>query len=177
LTRSNPANRQGNVRGANEQSKVEAAMNAFVVYGSMFGNTERIARAIGSALADHGPTEVRPVAQAETIPPGTDLLVIGGPTQGHGMDKTMKAYLDRLPAGSVSGVAVAAFDTRLKWPVMLSGSAARSIAKQLGRKGGRLLVEPGSFIVEGKEGPLAEGELERASSWAEDLAGAAERTG
>jgi hypothetical protein len=91
------------------------------------------------------------------------------------MDKPMKAYLDRLPDAVVSGMAVAAFDTRLGWPVVLSGSAARGIAKQLGRKGGRLLVEPGSFIVAGGEGPLAEGELARATSWAENLACVADR--
>lgn len=148
-------------------------MNALVVYDSVYGNTEWIARAVGDVLAHHGPTEVRPVAEAETVPSGTDLLVVGGPTHAHGMDKVMKAYLDRLPAAAVAGIAVAAFDTRLRWPVLLSGSAARRIAKELQRKGGRQLVAPGSFIVEGGEGPLAEGELERAASWAEELAGAA----
>jgi flavodoxin len=148
-------------------------MNALVVYESTYGNTEKIARAIGAALADHGPTEVRPSTEAEVIPPGTDLLVVGGPTHAHGMDKSLKAYLDRLPAAAVAGIAVAAFDTRLGWPAVLSGSAARGIAKQLGRKGGRRLVEPGSFVVEGGEGPLAEGELARATAWAEELAGAA----
>jgi flavodoxin len=150
-------------------------MNALVVYDSVYGNTEQVARAIGAALAAHGPSEVRPVAQAEPIPPGTDLLVIGGPTHAHGMDKSLRTYLDRLPADAVSGVAVAAFDTRLGWPVVLSGSAARGIAKRLGRMGGRVLVEPGSFVVKGGEGPLAEGELARATRWAEELAAAAAR--
>jgi flavodoxin len=150
-------------------------MNALVVYGSMFGNTEQIARAVGAVLADHGPTVIRPLAETDGIPPGTDLLVVGGPTHAHGMDAAMKAYLGKLPAASVSGIAVAAFDTRLRWPVLLSGSAARGIARQLGRLGGRLLVEPGSFLVEGKEGPLADGELARATTWAEELVDATGR--
>src|SRR5262249_40360129 len=127
-----------------ERAKEVAAMNALVVYGSRYGNTEKIARAIGAALAGHGQTEIRSVAEADSIPAETDLLVVGGPTQGHGIDKSTKAFLDRMPVGSVAGIGVAAFDTRLGWPVVLSGSAARGIAKQLVRKGGRALVEPGS---------------------------------
>src|ERR671925_681536 len=102
-------------------------MNALVVYASLHGNTERIARTVGAVLAGHGPTEVRPVADATAIPPETDLLVVGGPTHAHGIDKTTKAYLDRLPPPAVTGLAVAAFDTRLGWPAVLSGSAARGI--------------------------------------------------
>jgi flavodoxin len=150
-------------------------MNALVVYTTKFGNTEQIARAIGSALRVHGPTEVRPITQADSIPPGTDLLVVGGPTQGHGIDGAMKTFLAGLSPAAVTDVPVAAFDTRLKWPMLLSGSAARGIAKQLGRLGGQVLVEPGSFLVEGGEGPLAAGELDRATAWAEDLADAAAR--
>jgi hypothetical protein len=37
------------------------------------------------------------------------------------------------------------------------------------RKGGNLLVEPEGFFVEKTKGPLKEGELERAASWAEDV--------
>jgi flavodoxin len=151
-------------------------MNALVVYNSKFGNTEQIARAIGAALATHGPSEVCSIARAGAIAPGTDLLVVGGPTHAHGMDEAMKTFLAGLPPAAVTEVPVAAFDTRLKWPMLLSGSAARGIAKQLARKGGQVLVEPGSFLVSGGEGPLVEGELERATAWAEDLADAAIRT-
>lgn len=150
-------------------------MNALVVYNSKYGNTEQIARAIGTALRSHGPTDVRPITQAGEIPPGTDLLVLGGPTQGHGMDEAMASFLAGLPPIVVTDVPIAAFDTRLKWPMILSGSAARGITKQLGRLGAQVLVEPGSFLVAGGEGPLVEGELERATAWAEGLADAAVR--
>jgi flavodoxin len=147
-------------------------MHAMVVYDSMFGNTERIAQAIGAAIGDGAPVEVRPIAEAGGLPPGLDLLVVGGPTQGHGVDPALKAFLDGLPSEAVRGVAAAAFDTRLRWPVLLSGSAARGIAKRLGQKGAHLLAEPESFFVEHKDGPLAEGELGRAASWARSLAAA-----
>ena len=47
--------------------------------------------------------------------------------------------------------------------------AAERIAKDLVKKGGRLVAEPEGFIVENKEGPLKQGELERASKWAKEM--------
>jgi hypothetical protein len=40
------------------------------------------------------------------------------------------------------------------------------LAKALKRQGASLLAPPGSFFVSAREGPLAEGELARAGSWA-----------
>lgn len=145
-------------------------MNAMIIYDSVYGNTERIARAIGTALEGGGHVEVRPIAEVGGLPPGLDLLVVGGPTQAHGVDPAMKMFLDELPPETLRGVAVAAFDTRLRWPELLSGSAAKGIAKRLEQKGARLVATPGSFFVKGKDGPLVEGELGRAASWAGQLA-------
>lgn len=145
-------------------------MNALVVYDSQFGNTEQIARAIGEELAKLGTVEVLHIDAVGSVPAGLDLLVVGGPTQGHGVDQDEKAFLDRLPAESVRDIPFAAFDTRLRWPELLSGSAAKGIAKRLQQKGARLVIEPESFFVEGKDGPLGEGELERAANWAREVA-------
>jgi hypothetical protein len=49
------------------------------------------------------------------------------------------------------------------------GYAAKPIADRLERKGGRLVVPPEGFFVEGTEGPLAAGELKRAAEWASRL--------
>jgi flavodoxin len=141
-------------------------MHAMVVYDSMFGNTAQVARAIGAAMGEDHVVEVWSIAEVGTLPQGLDLLVIGGPTQAHGVTPGLKAFLDGLQPNLVEGVAVAAFDTRLRWPALLSGSAARGIAKRLERKGGRLVSTPESFFIKGKEGPLAEGELGRADDWA-----------
>jgi hypothetical protein len=48
-------------------------------------------------------------------------------------------------------------------------NAAERIAKALAKKGGRLVAELEGFIVEQKEGPLKQGELERASNWAKAM--------
>ena len=79
----------------------------------------------------------------------------------------------------LSGVKVAAFDTRisitdmgpaiLRFLAGLFGYAAKPIADRLKRKGGELAVPPEGFIVLGAEGPLKEGELERAADWARQV--------
>jgi hypothetical protein len=41
-------------------------MNALVVYTSKYGNTEQIARAIGTSLAAHGTADVRAIGETDT---------------------------------------------------------------------------------------------------------------
>ena len=146
------------------------AMNALVIYDTQFGNTEQIARAIASHLETRGTIRLLPVSDAAGLNlNGVDLLVIGGPTQGHSARQQLRDWIEELAPAVLSATAVATFDTRLRWPVFLSGSAARTIAKPLRNNGARFLVPPESFFVEGREGPLAEGELERAGAWADTL--------
>ncbi len=147
-------------------------MNALVIYDTKFGNTERIAKAIGATLRETADVEVLPFAELGTVPAGTDLLLVGGPTHAHGIDPAFKAFIDSLLPDAVDGVAVATFDTRFRMPVMVSGSAARGIAKRFERKGARIVAEPESFFIAHSEGPLAEGEEARAGAWARELADA-----
>jgi len=66
---------------------------------------------------------------------------------------------------------VAAFDTRLTSKfVRIFGYAAVRIADSLKRNGGTLIASTEGFFVKGKEGPLKEGELERATRWAKEIA-------
>ena len=61
-------------------------MNALVVYESMFGNTEQIARAIADGLSESVEVQVAEVANAPTEPdPDTALIVAGGPTHAFSM--------------------------------------------------------------------------------------------
>src|SRR5690242_1409922 len=107
-------------------------MNALVVYDSQYGNTERIARTIASQLERLGPVRLAPVGEATASDVAdADLLVIGGPTQGHGARPQLRTWVASLPGTALQGRAAATFDTRLRWPVFLSGSAARTIAKHL----------------------------------------------
>src|SRR5579884_3673556 len=61
----------------------EAAMDALIVYESMYGNTRAIAEAIAEGYGEGA--SARPVRDAGVPPGDLDLLVVGGPTQIHGM--------------------------------------------------------------------------------------------
>jgi hypothetical protein len=58
----------------------------------------------------------------------------------------------------------------LSFFVELFGYAAKPIADRLRKKGGSLVAPPEGFYVAGTEGPLLEGELDRAAQWAREMA-------
>ena len=143
-------------------------MKALVVYDSVYGNTEKIAKAIGGAIAG----EVKVLRPGEVNPSdlaSLNLLIVGSPTQGGKATQAIKELLNRIPADALKNVNVATFDTRFSTRlVKLFGYADGRIADILKDKGGRLAAPPQGFIVKGKEGPLKEGELERAALWAKE---------
>lgn len=157
-------------------------MQAVVVYDTQFGNTEQVARAIAEGLADHGPVDILVASEAAgrpQVPP--DLLLIGGPTQRHGMSPTLRAYIEALPRDGLRDTRVAIFDTRYRMAPLLSGSAAKDAAGRLRRSGCRLIAAPESFFIERDRPPdgekrrhgseqLEPGELERARAWGRRLA-------
>lgn len=149
-------------------------MNTLVVYATRTGNTQRIAEAITEALRERGTVTLRAVEDAPALlPSDTDLLLVGGPTEGHAVTPPVTAYLGRLDRASVRGVPAAAFDTRLWWPRLLAGSAATRIRHLLQDKGATVIAPERSFIVSMKPELLA-GETERAAAWARDVADAVE---
>lgn len=142
-------------------------MNMLVIYDTTFGNTEQLARAIAGSLRAHG--MVRTVRADEAGLPDlkeADLVIVGGPTQRHRLSPAMRAFLERLPRRTLHGLSAAAFDTRYHMAAWKSGSAAHEIASRLKRTGASLIVPPESFFIAEREGPLEEGELERAAQWA-----------
>ena len=156
-------------------------MKALIVYDSLYGNTEIIAQVIKHALDQSGAVEITKVgAVAPDQLNAIQLLVVGSPTQRFTSTPDMQGFLGRIPKGSLKGVRVAAFDTRLtqaeidKQPTLpfferIFGYAAARIAKQLVKKGGELVVPAEGFFVEGMKGPLVKGEVERAEAWARKL--------
>jgi len=145
-------------------------MKALVIYGTRYGNTQKIAEAIGEGLKAACFVEVLPVdGMTPAQVTAADLLVIGGPTEGHGMTQPMKTFVDGM-SFALDGKAVAAFDTRIGIARILSGSAASGIEAHLRRAGAKVIAEEGSFIVKGKQPELEAGELARAQAWGKDLA-------
>ena len=152
-------------------------MKVLVIYDSVFGNTEKIARVIANALGSQVPVEI---LQANKVAPEQltelDLLVVGAPTRGFRPTEAVTGLLKRIQSKALKGAKVAAFDTRfkadeldsagLRFVVKTGGYAAKRIGSQLKKAGGNLIVPPEGFYVEDTEGPLKAGELERASEWA-----------
>ena len=156
-------------------------MKAVVVYDSVFGNTEKIAQAIGGALGSQEDVETVRVGDAKPEQmTGAELLIVGSPTQKFRPMGATTSFLKAIPKNGLQGVKVAAFDTRftvsaiekvriLAFFVKIFGYAAKPIAVRLEQKGGELAIPPEGFYVGDTEGPLLEGELERAADWARQI--------
>lgn len=163
-------------------------MKALVVYDSAYGNTEMIAQAISKGLSvddDLVPVQQAGNLQAEDLD-GLDLLVVGSPTQRTTYIEGIKTFLENIPPGKLKGVNVAAFDTRIDNDDMqdlvksrvtrffvkmfLKKFAAPGIDAKLRKKGGKSVIEPEGFCVMDTEGPLKEGEHERAIAWGRQIA-------
>lgn len=146
-------------------------MNKLVVFDSMYGNTGKIAEAIAKIISG------KSISVGELKNTGLqnlDILIVGSPTQGGRPTSAIQEFLKSLEGGDLKGIKVAAFDTRIseeKSPFLLKmiikhfGYAAPKISEMLESKGGNVIASSGGFIVRGKEGPLAPGELERATNW------------
>jgi flavodoxin I len=146
-------------------------MKTLVVYDSVYGNTEIIARAIGDAIP--GEAQVLRVGQADVGDlENVDLLVLGAPTHGAMPSEAMQGLVEKIGPPAREGARAATFDTRLTWKFLerWGGFAAPKMADTLVEKGWRLAGEPGGFFVRGlKKGPLKRGEAERAAAWAKEL--------
>jgi flavodoxin I len=146
-------------------------MNTLVVYDSTFGNTGQIARTIASALGEYGMVRLLRISDAHSLDThDVDVLIVGGPTQRHGLSPTLRGLFERVPREAFSGLSAVAFDTRYPMLTWKSGSAAGRIASKMKRAGASLLLSPESFFVSGREGPLEEGELKHAREWAGQIA-------
>jgi flavodoxin len=144
-------------------------MRILIVYASQYGNTQRLAQAMGRALAsDHEVRVVHAPAAGNLTAQDVDLLFVGAPTQMRGLRLLAKPFLVALEARGFSGVPAAAFDTRMDGFVQTIASDV--IARHLVGSGCRLVAEPASFLVAGLDGPLLEGEVERAATWARSVA-------
>lgn len=147
-------------------------MSTLVLFDSNFGNTKTIADTIAAELG----TQAMPLPSLGTVSmAGVDLLVVGSPINAWKPTAKMQAFLDGLGEGALSGIRAAAFDTRVK--LFIHGDAAGKISHALEKAGAEIVARPRGFTVEGREGPLAAGEVEDARAWAQSIAVAARKPG
>ena len=136
-------------------------MNAVVVYESVYGNTRQIAHAIADGL---GGAAVVPVHEAAAHGTEVDLLVVGGPTHMHGLATARSRQMAAAAAHEDGGAAVEAAATGdpglRQW--------LHGLTEVIGSE---------SFLVEDSEGPLEDGELDRARVWGAELAASTTTTG
>jgi flavodoxin len=161
-------------------------MKVVVVYESVWGNTAAIARAIAEGIGPEAPALSTAEASA-TVLTDTDLIVAGAPVHGFRLPTdgtresirknpgktsappdlshpSLRSWLDALPKGHGR---FAAFETRIWWSPR---GATGTIARKLRRAGYDQVGKPHRFVVKGKDGPLRDGELERAREWGAELA-------
>jgi len=165
-------------------------MRALVVYESMFGNTQAVARAVAEGMSPKLETEVVEVGTAPAaIGEDVSVLVVGAPTHGMSLSRpdTRAESARRAEKPLVSqgvgvrewlasvqvpaGLPAVAFDTRVK--PRIPGSAARTAQRQLRTLGCTVIMPPKDFWVTWKPGHLREGELPRAREWGARVADAA----
>lgn len=147
-----------------------------VVYDSYFGNTEKVAQGIAEAI-DGQAKKVSAVTEEDLA--DLKVLFVGSPTRAFRPTPAILTFIKELNPASMRGVKAAAFDTRipkdktdsgfLRFMISLFGYADKKIAKRLEDKGTTLALQSEGFGVSDTEGPLLEGELERAKAWAKQI--------
>jgi flavodoxin len=147
-------------------------MNSLIIYFSKFGNTRQVAEVIAKEFTTAGEARVVGLdACAPSYLEGIDLVVVGSPTHRMKLPEVVRTTLKSLPRGTLRGKRVAAFDTSYKMSWWLAFfTAARKLDRRLRRLGGKRVIKPETFYVTAREGPLYEGEIERAKEWAQTLA-------
>ena len=155
-------------------------MKVLIVYDSFFGNTEKIALAIGKAF---GNTKEVTICKAAEVKPdmlnGLDYLIVGSPTRAFSPSPAIKSFLKGIPSNHLAGVKVTAFDTRiamtdkvpgfLRLMAKLFGYADKPILDSLRKNGGQEIAPSKGFFVLDSEGPLEKGEIERAVVWVKQI--------
>jgi flavodoxin len=134
-------------------------MKTVILYESFFGNTKTVAEAMGKAFPPGEEIQVSNISEIEwQNVSDADCLIVGSATRGFRPCEKTKRFLKSIPSKGLSGVKVAAFDTRmalskiesksLRFIVKSGGYAAKHIAAKLKKKGG---------------------EEERAANWAKSI--------
>ena len=143
-------------------------MNTLVIYFSRYGNTQKVAESIGTELRMNGNAHVLSLDDlTPSILQDADLVVMGSPTHRMNLPEATRGIFDQLPKRILKGKLVAAFDTSYKMNRFLSRfTAAKKLTQKLRKLGGKRVVPPETFHVMEREGPLYDGELERAKTWA-----------
>ena len=141
-------------------------MKSLVLYDSMYGNTKIIAETVAKELG--GDAVVMSVSEFKLdYLQEVKLLVVGSPVIAWQPTVKIMNFLSGFKKKQLDGFKAAVFDTRVE--IFIHGDAAGKIAVELARAGAVVVTEPMGFKVKGREGPLKDGEVEKAAAWARSL--------
>lgn len=160
-------------------------MKALVVYESLWGNTAAIARAVAAGIGPEVEALTTDAATPEKVAEA-DLVVAGAPVQAFRLpDDRIRESIGRDDGGSPTppdlahpslrswlgslahrDARMAAFETRIWWSPR---GATGDIERLFEAAGYQPVARAQKFVVKDKEGPLREGELERARAWGASL--------
>jgi flavodoxin len=151
-------------------------VRVYVVFGSHSGPTIRIARSIASAVDWSNEYEARAAAEVDPREvQGPGVVFVGYPSGGTELDRSVRAFLDRIPDRTMYAVYWAPFDTRSQPIPCVAGSAIRRLRRAIEHRGGRLLLPPESFYVGQSENGVPHREVDRARAWGSAVIAAAVR--
>ena len=148
-------------------------MKSLVVFDSVYGNTEKIAKEIGKRLG--GNTNILLVSRVkEKDLRNLNLLIVGSPTHGGRPTKDVVSFLNIIPVE----LRTAFYDTRLekeshgfglKIVMSVIGFAAEKMEGQFKSRGGKVLIKAEGFVVTDKKGPMKVGEMEKLERWVDGI--------
>jgi flavodoxin len=154
-------------------------MKTLIIFDSYFGNTAQIGHAIAASFPQHE-VEVKQINEVGEVDwKGVNLLILGSPTRGFKPTEKVLSFLEQKYLLGLPHLNAAVFDTRIaldsikskffRFIVNTGGYAAPSMARLLKKHDVRLIGQPMGFYVSGEQGPLVEGESERAAEWGKTL--------
>ncbi|MFW9958217.1 MAG: flavodoxin family protein [Candidatus Odinarchaeota archaeon] len=143
-----------------------------IVFDSKFGNTERLAREIGTGIQSTGKAEctvinIKAVDNQDFS--GFDGVLFGAPIHAFRATSGIKGAVKKATTKGLDGKLVAAFDTyqNLKHKGKASGQI-RDMLKKI--RGAKLFSQDLSSLVDGYEGPLNAAEPAKAQEFGQQFA-------
>ena len=150
-------------------------MKVLIVYDTLHGNTEKIAKALKEGIASKHEVKLIKAAESKISDiKNIEMLMLGSPTHGGWYTEPIKNFLGAIPEKGLQNIKAAAFDTGstkenqnifVKALIGFFGYASPRIAKVLNKKEANNIGSETFFVLDMK-GPLKDGEIERAKEWA-----------
>lgn len=155
--------------------------DGIVAFDSVFGNTKLVAEAIRDELEKAGHhAALLNVRESREVPTGGGFIFVGSPTRFGKMTGKSKRLVKKLDAEAWRSRPVVVFDTYAKMPTdpkereeslkWVEPGAAGKLSALASDRGLSVRGPPLRCAVTGAEGPLAEGELDKAREYARRFA-------